>query len=193
VTLSTELAERGISVQDEFLTAAQVAELSDCLEARRARGEFTAARIGAGQTLQRRQDIRGDFICWLDEPLFAAEARVLASFEQLRLRLNREALLGLFELELHYAAYPPGAGYTRHVDQPQGKARRKVSLVLYLNRDWDPAAGGELRVFGAGDANFDVQPLGGRLVCFLTAGQEHCVLAATRQRLSLTGWFGTRD
>jgi SM-20-related protein len=192
VTLSSELAGRGIAIQDEFLTVSQVDELTGCLEARRARGEFTAARIGAGRSSQRRGDIRGDFTCWLNEPLFAAEARVLACFEQLRLQLNREAFLGLLELELHYAAYPPGAGYARHVDQPRGKARRKVSLVLYLNRDWNPDAGGELRIFGAGEASCDVQPLGGRLVSFLTAGQEHCVRAATRERLSLTGWFGTR-
>jgi SM-20-related protein len=193
MTLSTELAERGIAIQDEFLTVAQVDELLECLEARRARGEFAAARIGSGRGSQRREDIRGDFTCWLSEPLFAAETRVLASFEQLRLQLNREAFLGLLELELHYAAYPPGAGYARHVDQPRGKARRKVSLVLYLNRDWNPGAGGELRIFGAGETDCDVQPLGGRLVSFLTAGQEHCVRAATQERLSLTGWFGTRD
>jgi SM-20-related protein len=193
VSVSTELAEGGICVQDGFLTAAQVEDLTACLEARRARGEFTASRIGAGPNLQRREDIRGDFICWLNEPLFAAEAHVLAAFEQLRLQLNREAFLGLLELELHYAAYPPGSGYARHVDQPRGKTRRKVSLVLYLNRDWGPGAGGELRIFGAAEANSDVQPLGGRLVCFLTAGQEHCVRAATRERLSLTGWFGARD
>jgi SM-20-related protein len=106
--------------------------------------------------------------------------------------LNRESFLGLLELELHYAAYPPGAGYARHVDQPRGKATRKVSLVLYLNRDWSPDAGGELRIFGAEESSRDVQPLAGRLVCFLTAGQEHCVRAATRERLSLTGWFVTR-
>jgi SM-20-related protein len=117
---------------------------------------------------------------------------LLDSLEQLRLRLNREAFLGLFELELHYAAYPPGAGYARHVDQPHGKTRRKISVVLYLNRGWQPDAGGELRIF-SGVEHIDVQPLAGRLVCFLTDSREHCVLPAQRERLSLTGWFGTRD
>jgi SM-20-related protein len=193
VTFSTELVEGGICIQDEFLTVSQVDELRECLQARRARGEFSAARIGAGQALQRREEVRGDFTCWLNEPLFAAETHVLACFERLRLQLNREAFLGLLELELHYAAYPPGAGYARHVDQPRGKARRKVSLVLYLNRGWEPDAAGELRIFGAGEKCCDVQPLGGRLVCFLTAGQEHCVRAATRERLTLAGWLCTRD
>jgi SM-20-related protein len=193
VSLGADLSGRGISIQDEFLSPAQVMELVECLETRRARGDFAAARIGSGETLQRREDIRGDCICWFSPPLYGAEARLLDSLEQLRLQLNRDALLGLFELELHYAAYPPDSGYARHVDQPRGKTRRKVSLVLYLNRDWPPEAGGELRIFGDADRPIDVQPFAGRLVCFLSAGREHCVLPARRERLSVTGWFGTRD
>jgi SM-20-related protein len=117
----------------------------------------------------------------------------LEQLEQLRLELNREAGLGLFELELHYAWYPPGAGYARHVDQPQGRAQRRVSLVLYLNEDWTPAAGGELRIFDAADGHRDIEPLAGRLVCFLTTGREHAVLPTQRDRLSISGWFRTRD
>ena len=128
----------------------------------------------------------------MNPPLLAAESRLLEAFEHLRLQLNREAYLGLFELELHYAAYPAGSGYARHVDQPRGNARRKVSVVLYLNRQWRPSFGGELQIFGSAQS-IDVQPLAGRLVCFLTEGREHCVQPARAERLSITGWFGTRD
>jgi SM-20-related protein len=112
--------------------------------------------------------------------------------ERLRLELNREAMLGLFEPELHYAWYPPGAGYARHVDRPQGRAHRKVSLVLYLNEGWTPGAGGELRFFDEKAAR-DVQPLAGRMVCFLTEGCEHAVLPTQRERLSISGWLRTRE
>lgn len=188
-----ELVERGLSIQDEFLSPAAVTDLLQCLHARRARGEFAPARIGSGQALTRREDIRGDVTCWLTEPLYAAELRLLDCFEQLRLQLNREALLGLLDLELHYAAYPPGTGYARHVDQPRGTNRRKVSVVLYLNEDWPASAGGELRVFSIGQSYVDVQPSAGRLVCFMTADREHCVLPALRERFSVTGWFNVRD
>jgi SM-20-related protein len=191
--LSADLIGRGISIQDDFLSPAQVQDLIDCLEARRARGDFAPARIGAGPSLQRREDIRGDSICWMNPPLLPAEAQLLEAFEALRLQLNREALLGLFELELHYAAYPAGLGYARHIDQPRGSHRRRVSVVLYLNREWTEGSGGELRLFGESDQTFDVQPLAGRLVCFLTEAREHCVLPARRERLSITGWFGVRD
>jgi SM-20-related protein len=192
VSVGADLIGRGICIQDDFLSRAQVQDLIECLEVRRARGDFAPARIGAGESLQRREDIRGDSICWMNPPSLAAEARLLESFEQLRLQLNREAFLGLFELELHYAAYPSGLGYARHIDQPRGKNRRKVSVVLYLNREWTQDLGGELRIFGEA-RHIDVQPLAGRLVCFLTEAREHCVLPASRERLSITGWFGTRD
>ena len=108
--------------------------------------------------------------------------------------LNRDATLGLFELELHYAWYPPGAGYARHVDQPQAAlAWRQVSLALYLNEGWTPGAGGELRIFDAGEAHRDIAPLAGRLVCFVSPGREHAVLLTRRDRISISGWFRTRE
>ena len=191
--IDADLTQDGLSVRDQFLTLAQVRALTECARLRRARGEFDAARIGGGRSLQRREDIRGDSTCWIIRPLWPAEQALLGELERLRLELNRESLLGLFELELHYAWYPPGAGYERHVDQPQGRMQRLVSLVLYLNEDWAPEAGGELRIFDAADGYRDIAPLAGRLVCFLTPGREHAVLRTQRDRLSVSGWFRTRD
>jgi len=187
------LSADGISMRDGFLAPSQIRSLVDCAHVRRAQGEFAAARVGNNTRLQRRAEIRGDFTCWLREPLHAAERILLAELEQLRLDLNREAFLGLFELELHYAWYPPGAGYARHVDQPHGGTQRRVSLVLYLNMEWEPLAGGALRLFDAADGYRDIEPIAGRLVCFLTPGREHAVLPALRDRLSISGWFRARD
>jgi SM-20-related protein len=177
----------GIFVRDGFLGPERVRELIDCVRVRQARGEFAGARIGAERRL-RREEIRGDHTCWLAEPLFAAERALLADMDRLRLELNRETFLGLFDLEMHYAWYPPGAGYARHVDQPQGREERLVSVVLYLNESWSLADGGQLRFFD-GDDSRDVEPLAGRLVGFVTAGREHAVLPTRQNRLSLTGWF----
>jgi SM-20-related protein len=183
----------GISIRDQFLAPPQVRALVECAHLRRARGDFEAARIGGEQSLQRREEIRGDSICWITPPLFPAEQDLLAELEYLRLELNREGLLGLFELELHYSWYPPGAGYARHVDQPHGRVQRQVSLVLYLNENWTPAAGGELRFFDAADGHRDVEPIAGRLVHFLTPGREHAVLPTQSDRLGVSGWFRARD
>jgi SM-20-related protein len=183
----------GVSIRDQFLAPAQIRSLVECAHLRRVRGEFELARIGSDHRLQRREEIRGDSICWITPPLMPAEKALLEKLERLRLELNREGLLGLFEFELHYSWYPPGAGYARHVDQPQGRMQRRVSLVLYLNESWTPAAGGELRIFDAAGGHRDIEPIAGRLVHFLTPGREHAVLPTQSDRLSISGWFRTRD
>ena len=134
VSADAGLMVDGVSVRDEFLTPSEIRALAQCAQLRRRRGGFAAARIGGERSLQRREEIRGDSICWITAPLMPAERGLLERLERLRLRLNAEAYLGLFDLELHHAWYPPGAGYARHVDQPHGRAQRRVSLVLYLNR-----------------------------------------------------------
>jgi SM-20-related protein len=188
-----ELRADGISISDGFLPPADARALARCAALRRSRGEFAAARIGADSNLQRREDVRGDLICWLAGPLFPAETRTLAALEQLRSCLNEGAYLGLFDLEIHYAWYPPGAAYARHVDQPRGRSARRVSLALYLNEHRSPADGGALRVQGDDGRFRDIDPVGGRLVLFLSKSREHEVLLTQVPRLSLTGWFRGRE
>jgi SM-20-related protein len=190
--VSQELEVAGIAVRDHYLEPDQVRALLECLRERQARGEFAAAGVGAARTLRRDPAVRGDSTCWLCEPLLTAEQSLLHEFEQLRLQLNRDLYLGLFELEAHYAWYPPGAGYARHVDQLRGRSERRVSLILYLNENWDRREGGELQVFDGRDGCRQIEPLAGRLVCFLAAGREHAVLPAHRDRFSVTGWFSAR-
>jgi SM-20-related protein len=187
-----ELMSGVVAVHDGFICEQRIGELIRCAGRRRERGDFAGARIGAGHGSQLRGDIRGDRTCWFAAPLFEAERALLGDLEQLRLDLNRGGYLGLFDLELHYAWYAPGTGYARHVDQPQGRDQRKVSLVLYLNDAWTPDAGGELRIFDGNEAR-DIEPIAGRLVCFLTEGREHAVLTTRRDRLSITGWFRQRS
>ena len=190
--LRAGLAVDGVGIQDGFLGAAGIRQLMACAEVRRARGGFADARIGAARQTQRHAEIRGDQTCWLAEPLLEQERALCRDLDGLRLDLNREGLLGLWELEMHYAWYPPGAGYARHIDQFQGRDERVVSLILYLNAAWSPEAGGELRLFDAVSGDRDIEPLGGRLVCFLAAAREHAVLPTRQGRLSLTGWFRHR-
>jgi SM-20-related protein len=193
VSIDADLSGDGISIRDQFLAPAQIRSLVECAQLRRARGEFDAARIGGSRSLQRRAEIRGDSTCWITAPLLPAEQVLFEELERLRLALNREALLGLFELELHYAFYPPGAAYARHIDQPRGRAQRQVSLVLYLNEGWTPAAGGELRIFDTAGGHRDIEPIAGRLVSFLTPGREHAVLPTQSDRWSVSGWYRARD
>jgi SM-20-related protein len=187
--VSADLGASGISIRDQFASKAEVSALRECARARELRGEFAPARIGRQGAERRRDHVRGDFTCWLSEPLLPPERVLLQRLEELRLQLNRDAFLGLFELDLHYARYPAGAAYSRHVDQPLGSTQRKLSLVLYLNPEWQSTDGGVLRIHGADDEFIDVEPIAGRMVCFLTPGREHEVLQAQCERLSISGWF----
>jgi SM-20-related protein len=187
--LIESLRTDGIAVRDGFLSASQVKALIDCSTARRERGEFAQARIGAGGSLQRRADVRGDSICWLEEPLLPAERALIESMETTRHRLNQHLYLGLYDLEQHYACFPAGSGYLRHVDQPRGRASRRLSSIVYLNENWREADGGMLRCRTDGGEFREIQPIAGRLVVFLTEGREHEVLPTSRDRLSITGWF----
>jgi SM-20-related protein len=191
--VSADLNASGISIRDQFASAAEVLALRECARAREVRGGFAPARVGRQGAERRREHIRGDFTCWLNEPLLPPERFFMQRLEELRLQLNRDAFLGLFELELHYARYSAGAAYSRHVDQPTGSTQRKLSLVLYLNPAWQLADGGILRIHDADEGFVDVEPHAGRLVCFLTPGREHEVLLARRERLSISGWFRGRE
>ena len=188
-----ELRADGISVSDGFVPMPAVRALADCAALRRSRGEFLGARIGADSNLQRREDVRGDLICWLNGEQFPAETQLFAALEQLRLGLNERAYLGLVDLEVHYAWYPPGARYARHVDRPQGRSARRISVALYLNEYRSAADGGVLRIRGDDGRFRDIEPVGGRLVLFLSESREHEVLLTQVPRLSLTGWFRGRE
>jgi SM-20-related protein len=156
-------------------------------------GALRPAAIGRGTTRALRADVRGDLVRWIDPAAPSrGEARVLARIERLRQALNRRLLLGAFELELHWALYPPGTRYARHVDQPRGRDARVVSLVLYLNDGWSEADGGALRLHPDAAGPIDVLPRGGTLVAFPSEGLAHEVLVARRERLALTGWLRRR-
>jgi SM-20-related protein len=191
--LVSGLREEGLAIRDRFLGEPQVRALALCAAARQERGDFAPARIGAGGALQWRADLRGDWICWLEQPLFPAERELLEQLEEMRRCLNQHLFLGLYELELQYARYPRGAGYARHIDQPHGRAARRLSWIVYLNETWSAADGGTLRCFNDQGVLREIEPLSGRLAIFLTEGRQHEVLPAVRERLSIAGWFLVRE
>jgi SM-20-related protein len=136
--------------------------------------------------------LRGDHTLWLDDPACGAAARdLMAGLDGLREGLNRRLTLGLASVEAHFAHYPAGAGYARHVDGFRNDDARVLSLVLYLNRDWPTDAGGALRLH-LPEGRHDIAPTQGTLAIFLSAGVEHEVMPATQPRYSVAAWFRQR-
>ncbi|HKQ23345.1 MAG TPA: 2OG-Fe(II) oxygenase [Burkholderiales bacterium] len=198
---SFDLASEGISAEGwlalpDFVDSETIAALRDECRQFAANGMLREAAVGNKVNHKIRPEIRSDEILWLEAGGNAGRQRCLARFERLRLALNRQLQLGLFEFECHFSRYAPGAFYRKHFDQFRDDGRRRLSCVLYLNENWEREDGGELRLYvGASKAGEfeDVLPVGGTLVLFLSERFAHEVLPAKRERLSLTGWFKSRE
>ncbi|HSC83913.1 MAG TPA: 2OG-Fe(II) oxygenase [Pseudomonas sp.] len=187
-----DLATRGWSRQEHFLPEALTRELAQECRARAQSGSLNPAGVGRGQGQAVREGIRGDQIQWLESGQHPACDQYLATMDELRLALNQAFYLGLEDYESHFALYPPGAFYQKHLDRFRDDDRRSVSAVFYLNEDWQADQGGALRLYPATGGELDVLPTAGSLVLFMSAELPHEVLPATRERLSLTGWFRRR-
>ncbi|MCC5865336.1 MAG: 2OG-Fe(II) oxygenase [Wenzhouxiangella sp.] len=192
------LTERGWWVGDNAVAPDLVGELKAELEVLRAADELQRAGIGRDLDWQLAERIRRDRIHWLSRSS-PVQMRLLDQMEALRLTLNRELFLGLFEFEAHFAHYPPGAFYRRHLDSFRGAANRIISTVIYLNEDWREDDGGELLLYppeqdhsmssGTVTEMTRIAPVAGRLALFLSEEIPHEVLTARRDRYSIAGWF----
>lgn len=188
----------GWAVLPGFLTADGALQLrKECRDAS-GNGDFHRAGVGRGAGLEIREDIRRDEVMWLrDESLTAGQQAYFDKLEILRLALNRRFFLGLFGFQGHFAIYPEGAFYKAHLDRHAGTADRIVTVILYLNPDWQPGNGGELKLWvtpEAKDGAFEIiEPRMGTLVCFMAGDFWHEVQPAVRPRMSITGWFLRRE
>ena len=85
--------------------------------------------------------------------------------------------------------YPGGgARYMKHVDT-MASSNRVLTAICYLNEDWVPAHGGQLRLH-LPTGPCDVEPLMGRLLLFWSDKRcPHEVLPSFRVRYAATMWF----
>lgn len=185
-TIANGLAENGFAVVDGFLDEIEV---NDILALGLfADGKLRQAGIGK-QGKQINESIRGDHIQWVEIESAAPPMKLyLEKLDSLRLFLNQSLYLSLKDYEVHLAYYPIGTFYKRHLDQFKSDDHRKISVIVYLNTDWNENIGGQLRMYWK-DNRIDCFPLAGRLICFRSDLIEHEVLPASRERLSITGWL----
>ena len=176
----------GKEALDQALVSVLRADLAELMEADR----LHRAGIGRDTDFHLDRSIRSDRVFWLSRQR-PVQARFLDRMEELRLALNRELFLGLFEFEAHYAHYPPGGHYLKHYDSFRGAANRIVSAVTYLTRDWQSGDGGELVIYSEdGDRVLaTVEPRAGTFVLFLSEEIPHEVLPSHTDRTSIAGWF----
>ncbi len=188
-SIAGDLRERGFTVCPNALPGA----LGDALQAHLAQmnsERFTRAGVGRQEARTLNDFVRTDEICWINGES-AAGRDWLDWAARLQRFLNHELLLGLFSFESHFAHYGPGDFYRKHLDAFRGEANRVLSLVVYLNSDWQLADGGELVLYDGDDegGRRKVLPGLGTIVLFLSEEFPHEVLPARRDRYSIAGWF----
>ncbi|MEM7657161.1 MAG: 2OG-Fe(II) oxygenase [Bacteroidota bacterium] len=186
-TWMDQLAEQEYLMVDDFLPPALFAAVLQAFERRLNAEGFTAAGIGSQGDHQVNQQIRGDWVHWLDEGKDADMAGFFQHLDTWRGMLNRYCYLGLSDFECHFAHYPAGTFYHRHLDQFKGRNNRMISTVFYLNQEWQERDGGHLILYQAETTR--IQPKGNRMVLFQSAAVEHEVALTHKSRYSLTGWF----
>ncbi|MDT0643599.1 2OG-Fe(II) oxygenase [Zunongwangia sp. F363] len=193
----SDLLEKQYAVIDSFFDLVEVEALRNSLLQKYEEDNFKKAAIGNRTNELVLKSVRGDFILWLNEAeagpaerLFFNKINALVDY------LNKTCFLGILTKEFHYALYPEGTFYKRHLDTFQNDGRRKLSLVCYLNQeDWKPENGGELVLYkekNGVEIPESFFPFPGRVVIFESQLLEHEVKPVRQERLSITGWLKTR-
>ncbi|MGJ8591573.1 MAG: 2OG-Fe(II) oxygenase [Aquaticitalea sp.] len=185
------------AIVEDFFAADEVSILRQSLLEKHEEDAFKKAAIGncVNETIVK--SIRGDVILWIDElQANHAENLFFDKINNLVTYLNKTCFLGILHKEFHYALYPTGTFYKRHIDTFQNDDRRKLSFVCYLNdEDWQPENGGELVLYlneNGLEKEKTIYPFPGRVVIFESQIIEHEVKPVNTQRLSITGWLKTR-
>jgi len=93
------------------------------------------------------------------------------------------------------SVYPGGAArYIKHTDNSLMTDGRRLTTILYLNKDWKPSYGGQLRVYEptmqSTRIKRDVKPVFNRLLLFWSNEEvPHEVLSSFRDRAAVSIWY----
>ncbi|WP_010136012.1 2OG-Fe(II) oxygenase [Ochrovirga pacifica] len=182
-----ELSQNDFVIIDNFLNPSDLLQINQLFQ--ETLPDFTKAGIGAINDHVIRQDIRGDHTYWLDRKRDISIPNFWSLIDESMAVFNRYCYLGLAGYEFHFAKYPPGTLYKKHLDQFSNRTNRTITMVLYLNKNWQKGDGGELELFLENNKTLTVDPILGRCIFFKSAVVPHRVIEANKDRYSLTGWF----
>lgn len=184
-----ELVTDKFAVVNSFFTDEELVLFRENLLQKFENQTFKKASIGTGTSKQIIEDIRGDYILWIDETqscpteqLFFSKVNAFINY------LNSTCYVGVNETEFFYALYPEGSFYKTHYDNFKTQNSRKFTFLVYLNQHWQPEHQGELVVYPPEKA-ITITPTFGKVVIFDGTALPHEVFPTTHKRLSITGWL----
>lgn len=181
---------KGFCIIDNWLTTDETSKLRQQLEELYQANYFKKSAVGNRLNENLERSIRNDFIFWLDETKYAQ-----VFFEKINSfieYINKTCFAGIVNKEFHYAIYPQGSFYKKHIDTFQNDDRRTISVVCYLNQDWQDYFGGQLKLY-LKDQTLEIFPTNGKIILFDSKSIEHEVLPVLTEnkRFSITGWLKT--
>ena len=117
--------------------------------------------------------------------------------EELQTMLPSLSLLKIDQLKMQYNE-GNGSCFPMHFDTAVNSSAdetyqpRQITVITYLNPDWQVGDGGELRVYPLPFKHVDIQPIFGRTVVFCSHSLLHRVLPAFKERYCLSLWISAQ-
>lgn len=195
--IAEELADKNYVVIDHFIPFDESVELLALLNERKFSGAFKPAAVGKSGEKEIIQEIRSDQIHWLDE--MDPSDVIKAWFKRVHLlseTLKSELYLPLKRFECHFAHYPHGTFYKKHLDAFRVNEGRILSVIGYLTPNWQIGDGGELLIYdhhikpaSKQPVIKTIEPIMGRLVILRSDTVPHEVALSKTDRYSITGWL----
>ncbi len=190
IIIQEGIETNGYSVCDDFISLSETEVFLRKIKELETQKLFKQASIGNKTEKQTNSQIRSDAIFWLEKN-DGALAFFSNKINELILHLNRNFYLGINDHEFHLAHYQAGGFYKKHKDAFKSDDARKISVILYLNKNWKKENGGELKLY-LKNSDKTIEPIAGRLVVF-ESHLEHEVLESKTDRYSVTGWLKNKS
>lgn len=193
--IADDLVAQKFSVIKKIFTEELLNALHDEIVVIDQNNDLRRAGVGRDEDYTLEKTIRKDKIHWIDNSTKAQQS-LSQELENLRLQLNKNLMLGLFDFEAHFAVYEKGDFYKKHLDSFKGARNRVVSLVIYLNKNWQENDGGTLNLYHEMDDQkplLSLSPNWGNAVLFLSEEIPHEVTIANKTRYSIAVWFRVRE
>ncbi|WP_031529874.1 2OG-Fe(II) oxygenase [Dyadobacter crusticola] len=188
-TLIDSYIDHKVGIAENFLSDLLAANLKSNLYKLLESNQFQSAGTGNEKIVLHDKLYRSDLIYWLDRKHNDAfENQFFDLIDEFVAYLNSTCYTGITGYEFHYALYPEGSFYKKHLDQFRSNPSRQYSMITYLNAEWSDGDGGELRIHHANRAQ-DISPVSGKSIFFKSSELEHEVLLTNKVRLSITGWL----
>ncbi|MBL7555162.1 MAG: 2OG-Fe(II) oxygenase [Bdellovibrionaceae bacterium] len=186
-----QIDESGFYICDAFLDTESVIHWKQFIERHNDDRPFRDSTIGKKGHEVKNANIRSDKILWIHD--FSGETQGIGDWlTELSAELKNYFRLPIDDIEAHFAIYPAGARYEKHIDNGTGLNNRLFTFIFYLNPNWKPGDGGELVIYDPNHSEQEicrVQPRGGTFVLFRSDLFHHEVLQAQVPRYSFTGWL----